>query len=138
MRASQAAHPGLKLPPPIFVDMNAEIVGSDARSLRVRFPVLERYQNPVGHMQGGMIVTAMDNTMGPLAYALAPPSATLTLTTDFIRPVTAEDRHILVVARLEDQTKRFLYLSAEAMNEAGDVLARCTSTMMIVGRRRSS
>jgi len=117
MLEAQSANPQLKLPPPVFEDMQGEFVTSDARSL---------------------IVAAMDNTLGPLAYALAPPSATLTLTTNFIRAVSAADKHIVVTARLEDQTKRFLYLSAEASTENGEVLARCTSTMMIVGRRRPS
>ena len=38
----------LELPPKSFVDMEAEIVAFEpGQSLTVRFPVLERYQNPM-------------------------------------------------------------------------------------------
>ena len=136
LEAAQADSSGFKIPPPIFLDMEAEIVSSDAQSLTIRFPVKERYQNPTGNMQGGMIVTAIDNVMGPLAYMVAPPSATSSMTTNFIRPVTPENEYIIVTARVEEQTKRFLYLSADVYNEAGDVLTKCTATMVVIGRKK--
>ena len=47
----------LDLPPKSFIDMQAEMVAFEpGQSLTVRFPVLERYHNPMKMMQGGFIV----------------------------------------------------------------------------------
>ncbi|WP_442498072.1 hypothetical protein [Methylobacter sp. sgz302048] len=55
---------GLELPPKIFKAMQGEFLEYvEGQLLTVRFPVKERYSNPFGCMQGGMIVAAMDNTL---------------------------------------------------------------------------
>jgi len=40
-------------------------------SLTARFPNKDRYMNPMGFMQGGIITAAIDNTVSPLSYMLA-------------------------------------------------------------------
>jgi len=83
--ASQA---GLKLPPPCFEEMQAELLEYvDGQSMTIKFPVQERYQNPLGFMQGGFLLAAVDNTIGPLSYLVAPPSVTTTLNCTYLRPV---------------------------------------------------
>jgi acyl-coenzyme A thioesterase PaaI-like protein len=63
-----------RLPPPCLVDMQAEPVEYvDGERLVMRFPVLERYRNPFGFMQGGFVLAALDNTMGPFSFLIAPP-----------------------------------------------------------------
>ena len=44
------------VPPPIFEIMQCEIIEykQEEKSLIVRLPVLEKWQNPFGSMQGGM------------------------------------------------------------------------------------
>ncbi len=80
---------GLKLPPPIALLMEVEFVSyEEGESMTNRFPVKESYQNPAGHMQGGMIAAAVDNTVGPLSFLLAPYSTTTHLNLTYIRPVT--------------------------------------------------
>jgi uncharacterized protein (TIGR00369 family) len=128
------AESGIQIPPPIFKDMQAEIVEFDGERLKVKFPVLERYQNPLGHMQGGMIVTAIDNTIGPLSYLLAPPSATTQLNTSYLRPITAEEDFIFVEARLTARTRRQLFLEATVTNAQGKVVALTQATQFLVGQ----
>ncbi len=114
----------LELPPKSFVDMEAEIVAFEpGQSLTVRFPVLERYQNPMKMMQGGFIVAAIDNTIGPLVYLVAPPSVTTQLNTSFTRPVTPDSQFIVVEARVTAQTRRQLFLSAHVTNQAEKLVA---------------
>jgi acyl-coenzyme A thioesterase PaaI-like protein len=63
---------GMELPPKVFVDMDGEFIDFvEGESLTVRFPNKERYMNPLGFMQGGIIVAAMDNAIAPLSYMLA-------------------------------------------------------------------
>ena len=77
LRARLPAGVPLQIPPPCLGDMQGEPVEYvEGQSLAMRFPVLPRYANPLGHMQGGYIVAALDNTLGPFSYLIAPPSVT--------------------------------------------------------------
>lgn len=125
--------PGIELPPKVFKDMEAEIIDyTDGQSLTVRFPNKERYENPLGMMQGGMITAAIDNTIGPLSYILAPPSVTKELTTAYKRPVTKSDKFIEVVASLTEKTSTGLLLKAEVRNEQGKLVAIANSEHVFV------
>ncbi|MFO8101739.1 MAG: PaaI family thioesterase [Dehalococcoidia bacterium] len=115
---------GIEIPPKIFIDMEGEnIEYIEGKSLTVRFPVKERYQNPLGAMQGGMIVAAMDNTLGSLSYLVAPPSVTTYVSASYIRPVREDDKFIDVTATVVEITNNFLHLRAEVRNLAGELVA---------------
>ena len=64
---------GMKLPPKVFSDMEGEFIDFvEGETLTAHFPNRERYINPFGFMQGGIIVAAIDNTIAPLSYILGP------------------------------------------------------------------
>lgn len=130
---------GVEIPPKILLDMDAEFIDWDKekKSITVRFPVKERYHNPLGLMQGGMIVAAMDNAFGPLSYLVAPPSVTMQMNTTFVNGVGPEEPYIDVVAQVDQQTRRFLYMTAKAMNQAGTLLAFSHASCMILRGSRS-
>lgn len=133
VRARLPAGMQAELPPPCLVDMQGECLEyEEGRLLRMRFPVQERQRNPLGNMQGGFIVVALDNTIGPFAFLVAPPSATASLTTQYLRPVTRADRYITCTARLVEQTRSTLHIHAEARNDAGKVVALCQSVNQIL------
>lgn len=121
------------IPPPCLLDMQGEMLDyeADAR-LRMRFPVLPRYRNPLGNMQGGFIVAALDNTIGPFSFLIAPPSATASLDTQYLRPVTAGDAYITCSAWLVERTRSTLHIHAEARNDAGKVVVLCQSVNQIL------
>ncbi len=123
----------LQIPPPCLIDMQGEpLEYEENASLTVRFPVLPRYANPLGHMQGGYIVAALDNTLGPFSYLIAPPSVTSSLNTQYLRPVTRETSFIVCVARLTERTRGTLYLTGEARNPEGKVVALCQAVCQIL------
>lgn len=132
---------GLKLPPPVFVEMRAEprdyqpgnATGRGA-TLRVRFPVLEKWQNPMGHMHGGAIAMAMDNVIGPLSYMAAPPSATTEMNLTYLRPVPEDVEYIEVEARVVIVSGRSLVFDAEMTLPDGTVAALARATNVIVRR----
>ncbi len=134
---SRMMPPGSKieLPPKVFVDMEGEFVDyQEGQTLTVRFPVKERYQNPMGHMQGGMIVAAIDNTLGRLSFLVAPPSVTTQLNTSYIRPVTAQDEHIIITGRVLERTRTQLFMMAEVTNAVGKLVAVSYATCSILGQ----
>jgi uncharacterized protein (TIGR00369 family) len=123
----------LQLPPPCMVDMQGEPLDyQEGVSLSLRFPFLPRYQNPLGFMQGGFIVAALDNTVGPFSYLIAPPSVTSQLTVNYLRPITPQQTHLTCIARLVERTKKTLYLSGEARGSDGKVAALCQVVCQIL------
>jgi len=128
--------PGVEIPPKVYTVMDAEVIDyQEKSSLTIKFPIKEKYQNPLGHMQGGVIVAAIDNTLGPLSYLVAPPSATLQLNTQYIRPVLPDEKFIQVKAVLVDKTKNQLIMRAEVINEAGKLVAVCQATQQVIKRK---
>src|SRR5688572_17922669 len=125
--------PGLQIPPPCLLAMQPEPrEWRDGELLTMRFPVLPAWQNPLGFMQGGFIVAALDNTLGPFSYLIAPPSVTSRLAIDYLRPVPPAMAWIECTARLQQRTARNLYLAGEARGPDGKVIALCQSTCQIV------
>jgi acyl-coenzyme A thioesterase PaaI-like protein len=116
----------LQIPPPIFLDMEAEFVAYNAlaQTLTVRFPVQPRYQNAMGYMQGGMIAAAVDNVIGPLSFMVAPPNVTKTLEMTYLRPIPPSLEAIIVEARLLAVEGRELLFAAEVRREPDTVLAK--------------
>lgn len=127
----------LKIPPPCFDEMNGEYTAfeEDGRTLIARFPVEPRYQNPLGHMQGGFLAAAIDNTLGPLSYLVAPPSVTVQLSTQFLRPVTPDTQYVTVQGRLDEMTKSYLFLSARVLDPKDRVLALAQACCQILPPR---
>ncbi len=91
----------------------------------------------MGNMQGGFIVDALDNAMGPLSYLVAAPSVTATLNTQYLRPVTAAKTHVICEARLVARTRNVLHFSAEAHSEDGRIFVLCQATQQVLAPRES-
>lgn len=126
---------GLLLPPPCLITMQAEpLEYEEGQWLSMRFPVLPEYRNPLGYMQGGFIVAALDNTLGPFSYLIAPPSVTSHLAIEYLRPVPPGTEYVDCVARLTERTSHNLYLSGEVRNPQGKVVALCQCTCHILAR----
>ncbi len=128
---------GMELPPKIFVDMGGEFIDFiEEKSLTVRFPNKERYMNPLGFMQGGIIVAAMDNAIAPLSYILAPPNITKEINASFKRPVTQIDRYIDVTASVIKKTSAYIILQAEVRNEKGKLVAKGIARCVFIKARK--
>lgn len=133
MRERLPSNVPLQLPPPCLTDMQAEPIDfEDGVLLRMRFPVLARYQNPLGYMQGGFIAAALDNTLGPFSYLIAPPSVTSRMAIDYLRPVLPTETAIVCTARLVERTAKTLFLSAEVKGGNGKTIALCQSVCQLI------
>jgi len=122
------------IPPPVFVAMHGEFLefDRDGELLITRFPVLERYLNPYGAMQGGMVAAAVDNTLGPLSMLVAPPNVTRRLEMKYSRPITTDLNFITVTAKLENREGRWLTFSAVVRDQEGTLLARARAAHWIL------
>ena len=133
----------LQIPPPIFTDMDGQFLAFDpvARQLTARFPFKARYQNPMGYMQGGMIAAAIDNTIGPLSFMVAPPNVTKSMTVTYLRPITTAIQFITVIARQEptpETADREIIFTADVLRDSKTVLAQAHSLNIILKRWRKT
>ena len=98
------------LPPPSFEIMQCEIVkyNKDEKFITIKIPTLESWLNPFGTMQGGIIMGAVDNAVGPLSLLVAPMNMTRNIESKLIKPITMDVEFIYVTATLFEQKKKRL------------------------------
>ena len=128
----------VQIPPPAFDDMEGEIVKFDQEDslLTVRFPILQKYLNPFGNMQGGMIAAAVDNAVGPLSMLRAPPNFTRNLEMKYKKAINLGLGHITVIAKFVQRKKRFLYFEATVLDNLGDKLATAKAVNWIIEKNK--
>ena len=128
----------VQIPPPAFDDMKGEIVKFDQEDslLTVRFPILQKYLNPFGNMQGGMIAAAVDNAVGPLSMLMAPPNFTRNLEMKYKKAINLGLGHITVIAKFVQRKKRFLYFEATVLDNLGDKLATAKAVNWIIEKNK--
>ena len=128
----------MMIPPPVFRAMQAQVIDFDlaAGLLTVRFPVLHEQLNPFGNMQGGMVAAMIDNTLGPLSMAIAPPNFTRHFEIKYRRPVHPDMGHVLVTGSLVGREERRLLLAAKVTDGDGDELAAAKSVHWIIDENR--
>ena len=121
-------------PPPIFKMMKGEFLDMnvDEGTLTAKFPIFERYRNPYGAMQGGMIATAVDNTIGPLSVLVSPMNVTRSLEMKYSQPVRPEMGHIVVRARYLERIDHRLYFVATVFSPQERRLVRCKAMHWII------
>ena len=97
--------------------------------IEVGFTGKPEFCNPLGFVQGGMLTTMMDDTMGPAALAASGGTKvcqSIDLHTHFLSPVRPGP--ITVRARVVKMGRRTGFLEAELFDESGKLCARATSS----------
>lgn len=122
------------IPPPVFDLMRGEFltIDLDSEQIKTRFPVLAEYQNPYRIMQGGMVAAAVDNTIGPLSFLVAPFNVTRRLEMKYSRSITDDIEFIIVEAKLLSRERRKLTFNASVRDQKGTLLARGRASHWIV------
>lgn len=125
---------GPDIPPPVIRAMEAEISEWEpGRRVVMTFPTLPRYAGPTGFVQGGVIAAAFDNAFGPVAYTAASRLVvSVALSVSFVRPLSVEEGHFNVEARLVDVTRRFVFIGGQARTLGGRLVATCSSELVSV------
>lgn len=121
--------------PPAAVTLGWELIREDpeAGTIEIAFHPGEAFLNPLGTVQGGFIAAMLDDTMGPALVsrtngACIPSS--LDMNVSFLRPV--KPGRVIGRGRVVHQGKSVAFLEGEFFDEAGELLARATSTARLV------
>ena len=122
------------LPPPSFTSMQAKIIAYDKKeqSIKVLMPILENTLNPYNTMQGGMIVAALDNAIGPLSMLTAPSNVTRRMTTEYRKPLKAEIKNIIVEAHFVEKKGRKLFFEGSIKDEKGTLYVTALAEQWII------
>lgn len=122
------------LPPPSFEIMQSEILefSKEEKSILVKIPVLESWLNPYGTMQGGLILGAIDNAIGPLSLLIAPKNMTRNIESKLIQPIIMDLEYIYITATLFESKKRRLIFDAVVKDKDDNIYARARITNWII------
>ena len=123
-----------ELPPPSFTIMQCEIVAfeKEKATLTTKIPVLKEWLNPYSTMQGGMIVAAMDNALGPLSLLVAPKNMTRNIESKLIKTITMDMKYIYVTASLYEVKKRRLIFDVVVKDKEENLYATARVTNFIL------
>jgi uncharacterized protein (TIGR00369 family) len=130
---------GMDFPPRAFSDMDGEFIDLvEGISLTARFPNKDRYMNPMGFMQGGIITAAIDNTVSPLSFMLGSPNVTQTISTTFKRPIKKTNRFVIVKASMIEKTETHIVMQAQVKSDTGKLMANGVANCVFIKNRKSN
>ena len=114
--------------------MQGEIIEFDdvKKSLTTKMPVLKSWLNPYGTMQGGMVLAAIDNAVGPLSLLVAPMNMTRSMESKFIKPITMDIEYIYVTASLSEQKRKRLKFEVTVQDKFETIYTKATVVNWIV------
>jgi uncharacterized protein (TIGR00369 family) len=118
--------------PPTGVLLNMEIVELDSvvGRVKVRYRVGPEFTNPMGNVQGGIVVAMLDDAAAFSAIAKAGQRLgipTVELKTSFFAPAKA-GVPLYAEGRCLKLGKRIAFMEADLRDEAGTLLARLTTS----------
>jgi uncharacterized protein (TIGR00369 family) len=104
-----------------------------AGTIEIGFTADERFANPQGLVQGGVIAAMLDDTHGPALFAMTdgaffPP--TIDCHISFIRP--ARCGRFVGKGRVVNMGKTIAFTEAELFDEAGELIARGSFTSRVI------
>ncbi len=130
----------LKIPPPCDVTMGFRLVEKGERATTWEWTPDERFENPAGVIQGGLIGAFLDTVnAATVVRGLENRKATLATVeqkTSFLRPVAAGTR-LVGEGRLVSIGSRLAFVESHATNPAGKLVATSTSTWALLPRGSS-
>ncbi len=133
---SMMAGSGLTVPPKSFKEMEGKVIEYvEGKSLKISFPLYDKYHNPAEVVLGGFLPVFFDLTFGPLSYLAAKkPTASLDLNTTFLKPLSALDEEVIVEAEITSITRSYILFHGRAMKTDGEVVCTAASRMVILSR----
>ena len=118
--------------PNVWIEFEGEFLEFDKENetLKCKFPVRERYFNPLPTTLGGIIDSWIDITMGPLSVLLGQKAVTKTFSIKFIKPVGPSIKYVTAVAWRESINGRSSQFKGELYLDNGELAAIAESELV--------
>ena len=111
--------------PNVWVELEGEYLGfnKEMQTLRCKFPVRERYFNPLPTTLGGIIDSWIDITMGPLTVLLGQRAVSKNFSIKYLKPVGPSIEYVTAVAWRESIDGRNSLYKGELYLDNGTLAA---------------
>ncbi len=111
--------------PNVWVELEGEFLdfNKEKQTLRCKFPVRERYFNPLPTTLGGIIDSWIDITMGPLTVLLGQRAVSKNFSIKYLKPVGPSTEHVTAVAWRESIDGRDSLYKGELYLDNGTLAA---------------
>ena len=118
--------------PNVWIELEGEFLEFDKENetLKCKFPVRERYFNPLPTTLGGIIDSWIDITMGPLSLLLGQKAVTKTFSIKFIKPVGPSIKYVTAVAWRESINGRSSQFKGQLYLDNGELAAIAESELV--------
>ena len=118
--------------PNVWIELEGEFLEFDKENetLKCKFPVRERYFNPLPTTLGGIIDSWIDITMGPLSVLLGQKAVTKTFSIKFIKPVGPSIKYVTAVAWRESINGRSSQFKGELYLDNGELATIAESELV--------
>ena len=125
--------------PNVWIELEGEFLEFDKENetLKCKFPVRERYFNPLPTTLGGIIDSWIDITMGPLSVLLGQKAVTKTFSIKFIKPVGPSIKYVTAVAWRESINGRSSQFKGELYLDNGELAAIAESELVEIKKLSS-
>ena len=111
--------------PNVWVELEGEFLdfNKEKQTLRCKFPVRERYFNPLPTTLGGIIDSWIDITMGPLTVLLGQRAVSKNFSIKYLKPVGPSIEYVIAVAWRESIDGRDSLYKGELYLDNGTLAA---------------
>jgi uncharacterized protein (TIGR00369 family) len=121
--------------PPVadLLGWQLEDINPDAGTIRVKFEARAEFTNPLGNIQGGILASMLDDTMGPALVASLPPgkfAPTLEMKVSYFAP--AEVGPLWGLGRVVHAGRTNAFVEGDLVDAEQVLIARGSATVRII------
>ena len=122
--------------PKVYLELEGDFIefNKNEEYLICKFPVLDKFFNPMEVVLGGILDAYMDCTMGPLSFLLGEMVVTKTFKAKYIRPVTAGSKFVVSKAWRESISNEGSIYKAELFLD-NEELAAISEGLFVVPKK---
>ena len=118
--------------PNIYKELKGEFIEfiKEEDKLICKFPVQDKYFNPMDSTLGGIIDSWMDVVMGPLSFMLGERVVTKEFKAKYIKPVNTSSKYVKSIAWRDSTNEKASIYKAELYLDNGDLAAVSEATFV--------
>ena len=119
-------------PSPFGRWLNGTLIEVEEGSLTMEFIVRKDMCNPGGIMHGGVAIGMMDDIIGMTTFLMQNQAfySTVNLNTDFLYSAKPNEK-LIVKSKIVRMGKKIAHAEGEICNEAGQIIAKCTTNLVV-------
>ena len=114
--------------------LNGTLIAAEEGELTIEVVVRKDMCNPGGILHGGVATGMMDDLIGMTTFSMGTQAfyATINLSVDFLFAAKPDEK-LTVKSKIVRMGKKIAHAEGEIRNEAGQIVAKCTTNLVATG-----